>query len=140
VESVKRVTDIMDEITTASREQTSGIEQINGAISQMDQVTQQNAALVEQAAAAAESLQDQATNLAQVVSVFKLDNINAIVMEKHKRLAPQVPVAKIAARKLSPSPDVQEQDLPVAPKRWAVSSSAAAGTEWESFYAPGQFF
>jgi methyl-accepting chemotaxis protein len=73
VDSVKRVTDIMSEITCASQEQTSGIEQINQAISQMDQVTQQNAALVEEAAAAAESLQERAGALAQVVSVFKLD-------------------------------------------------------------------
>ncbi|WP_413437219.1 methyl-accepting chemotaxis protein [Sulfuriferula sp. GW1] len=72
VESVKRVTDIMGEITAAGQEQTSGIEQINQAISQMDQVTQQNAALVEEAAAAAESMQDQAGNLSQVVSIFKL--------------------------------------------------------------------
>ncbi|MFC7299117.1 methyl-accepting chemotaxis protein [Herminiimonas aquatilis] len=72
VTSVKRVTDIMEELTAASREQSSGIGQINQAIAQMDQVTQQNAALVEEAAAAAESLQDQAGNLAQVVSVFKM--------------------------------------------------------------------
>ena len=72
VESVKRVTDVMSEITAASQEQTSGIEQINQAITQMDAVTQQNAALVEEAAAAAESLQDQAANLVQVVSIFKL--------------------------------------------------------------------
>ncbi|OYZ02455.1 MAG: hypothetical protein B7Y42_02465, partial [Polaromonas sp. 28-63-22] len=73
VSSVKRVTDIMAEITVASQEQTSGIEQINQAITQMDQVTQQNAALVEEAAAAAASLQEQASGLLQVVSVFKVD-------------------------------------------------------------------
>ncbi|MES2890193.1 MAG: methyl-accepting chemotaxis protein, partial [Pseudomonadota bacterium] len=73
VGSVKRVTDIMAEITAASQEQTSGIEQINQAITQMDQVTQQNAALVEEAAAAASSLQEQASGLSQVVSVFRLD-------------------------------------------------------------------
>jgi uncharacterized phage infection (PIP) family protein YhgE len=72
VASVKRVTDIMGEITAASQEQTSGIEQVNQAITQMDQATQQNASLVEQAAAAAEALQDQAGNLAQIVSTFKL--------------------------------------------------------------------
>ena len=72
VASVRRVTDIIGEITAASEEQTAGIEQINEAISQMDNVTQQNAALVEEAAAAAASLQDQAGNLARVVSVFKL--------------------------------------------------------------------
>ncbi|WP_431273562.1 methyl-accepting chemotaxis protein [Variovorax ureilyticus] len=72
VGSVRRVTDIMGEITAASQEQTSGIEQINHAITQMDQVTQQNAALVEQAAAAAASLQEQAGGLSQVVGMFKL--------------------------------------------------------------------
>jgi methyl-accepting chemotaxis protein len=72
VDSVKRVTDIMGEISIASKEQTDGIEQVNQAITQMDEVTQQNAALVEEAAAAASSLQDQANGLAQVVSVFKL--------------------------------------------------------------------
>jgi methyl-accepting chemotaxis protein len=72
VDSVRRVTDIMAEIQAASQEQTQGIEQINQAITQMDQVTQQNAALVEEAAAAAASLQQQAGGLSQVVSVFRL--------------------------------------------------------------------
>jgi methyl-accepting chemotaxis protein len=70
VSQVKRVTDIMAEITAASQEQSAGIEQVNQAITQMDQVTQQNAALVEQAAAAAESMKDQAGSLSQAVSVF----------------------------------------------------------------------
>ncbi len=73
VDSIQRVTDIMGEITAASNEQTRGIEQVNIAIGQMDQVTQQNAALVEQAAAASLSLQEQARALTQVVSVFRLD-------------------------------------------------------------------
>ena len=72
VTSVGRVTNIMGEITTATREQTAGIEQINIAIAQMDQVTQRNAALVEQEAAAADSLQEQAANLEKLVSVFKV--------------------------------------------------------------------
>jgi methyl-accepting chemotaxis protein len=76
VASVRRVTDIMGEITAASQEQTAGIEQINQAISQMDQVTQQNAALVEEAAAAAASLQDQAGVLADVVGAFKLERVH----------------------------------------------------------------
>jgi methyl-accepting chemotaxis protein len=67
------VTGIIAEISNASQEQTSGIEQVNSAIGQMDLVTQQNAALVEQAAAAAASMQDQASRLADVVSVFRLD-------------------------------------------------------------------
>ncbi|HQT31276.1 MAG TPA: methyl-accepting chemotaxis protein [Thiobacillus sp.] len=73
VTSVKRVTDIMGEIAAASQEQSAGIEQVNQAITQMDDATQQNAALVEEAAAAAMSLQDQASKLAEAVSVFKLD-------------------------------------------------------------------
>jgi methyl-accepting chemotaxis protein len=72
VASVARVTDIMAEITCASSEQQSGIEQVNQAIVQIDSVTQQNAALVEEAAAAASSLQQQAAELAHVVGVFNL--------------------------------------------------------------------
>ena len=72
VQAVKRVTDIMGEISEASAEQSSGIDQINQAVIQMDHVTQQNAALVEQAAAAAGSLEDQALRLQQAVSVFRL--------------------------------------------------------------------
>ena len=71
-DSVRKVTNIVGEISLANREQTSGIEQINIAISQMDHVTQQNAALVEQAAAAAAAMQDQAGELNQVVSQFRL--------------------------------------------------------------------
>jgi aerotaxis receptor len=70
VASVRRVTDIMGEITLASQEQTSGIEQINQAITQMDQVTQQNAALVEESAAAATALNEQASGLVDAVYVF----------------------------------------------------------------------
>jgi len=72
VERFSRVTDIMAEITTASEEQTSGIEQINRAIADMDNATQQNASLVEEAAASSEAMQAKANELAQVVSVFKL--------------------------------------------------------------------
>ena len=73
VASVKRVMDIMAEISAASAEQGAGIEQINIAVTEMDTVTQQNAALVEEAAAAAQALQEQTVALNQVVSVFKLD-------------------------------------------------------------------
>jgi methyl-accepting chemotaxis protein len=73
VTSVKRVTDIMAEISHASQEQSAGIEQVNQAIGQMDEATQQNAALVEQAGAAASALQHEAANLARLVSIFRLD-------------------------------------------------------------------
>ncbi|MFL9878375.1 methyl-accepting chemotaxis protein [Herbaspirillum rhizosphaerae] len=72
VNSVKRVTDIVGEISSASEEQSDGIEQINLAITQMDEVTQKNAALVEEAAAAAQSMQHQAGTLLEVVGIFKL--------------------------------------------------------------------
>nr|WP_308419950.1 methyl-accepting chemotaxis protein [Chitinibacter bivalviorum] len=72
VGAVRRVTDIMSEISAASNEQSAGIEQVNQAITHMDENTQQNAALVEEAAAAAESLEDQANNLTQTVGIFKL--------------------------------------------------------------------
>jgi methyl-accepting chemotaxis protein len=72
VSSVQRVTDIMGEITAASHEQTSGIEQINRAVAEMDLVTQQNAALVEESTAAAQSMQQQTSDLSQMVSVFRL--------------------------------------------------------------------
>ncbi len=72
VNAVKHAADIMSEITSASQEQSAGIEQVNQAVTQMDAVTQQNAALVEQSAAAAESMQTQAEKLAQLVSAFKL--------------------------------------------------------------------
>ena len=72
VGSVKRVTDIMAEITAASQEQSSGIEQVNRAITQMDEVTQQNSALVEEASAAAQSMKEEAAQLAQAVAAFKL--------------------------------------------------------------------
>ena len=73
VTSVKRVSDIIAEITAASQEQASGIEQVGQAVTQVDQVTQQNAALVEQSAAAAESMRDQAAAMAQTVGVFVVD-------------------------------------------------------------------
>jgi methyl-accepting chemotaxis protein len=77
VVNVRRVTDIMGELTAAAGEQSSGIDQINQAVAQMDQVTQGNAALVEEAAAAAQSLESQAKNLVHAVSVFRLGSGNS---------------------------------------------------------------
>ncbi|MBJ9710564.1 methyl-accepting chemotaxis protein [Burkholderia gladioli] len=74
VRSVRRVTDIMGEIASASAEQGTGIEQVNVAVTQMDEVTQQNAALVEQATAAAQSMADQAESLRAAVSIFKVES------------------------------------------------------------------
>jgi methyl-accepting chemotaxis protein len=72
VSAIRRVTDLMGEISAASAEQSAGVSQVGEAVSQMDQVTQQNAALVEQSAAAAESLKQQAQQLVQAVAVFRL--------------------------------------------------------------------
>jgi methyl-accepting chemotaxis protein-1 (serine sensor receptor) len=85
VASVQRVTSIIGEISIASGEQRDGIEQINIAISQMDSVTQQNAALVEEAAAAADALQQQAANLTEAVSIFKLQGQPAALPPSRSR-------------------------------------------------------
>jgi methyl-accepting chemotaxis protein-1 (serine sensor receptor) len=88
VESVAGVTTIMDEIASASREQSEGIGQINQAVTQMDEVVQQNAALVEQAAAAAGSLQEQAARLADAVAIFKLSASEIIDVTAQQLAAP----------------------------------------------------
>ena len=75
VASVQRVTDIIGEITAAASEQSDGIGQVNTAVTQLDQMTQQNAALVEQSAAAAESLKDQAQRLNQIVGTFRVEAV-----------------------------------------------------------------
>ena len=85
--AVKRVTDIMSEIASASNEQSVGIEQVNQTIAMMDVVTQQNSALVEQAAAAAESMDEQAGVLMKAVSMFKLDTM---ATKTHAAIANQV--------------------------------------------------
>ncbi len=116
VNAVKRVTDIMGEISAASTEQSQGIEQVNQAIAQMDETTQQNAALVEEAAAAAESLQDQAGSLAQAVSVFKLDGgggriSHALAPPPARRAErPSLPAPERAMRKLSPNANSGPED------------------------------
>jgi len=118
VASIARVTDIMGEISAASTEQSTGVGQISEAIAQMDQATQRNAALVEESAAAAESLRDQARQLVQVVAVFKLDGATAAA---NARGATLTAVAKAKAR-------------PVAARQPAPVLAAVAGSdEWESF-------
>ena len=127
VSSIQRVTDIMAEISAASQEQTRGIEQINQAISQMDNVTQQNAGLVEEAAAASEALQNQAGKLAKLVSVFRLD-------DRVQAAAPAAPAAPVRAAKRAatlaaprPAPVVKP-----APAR-APARAPAAADEWAEF-------
>ncbi|NPT55131.1 hypothetical protein GNZ13_11105 [Paraburkholderia sp. 5N] len=100
VVSVERVTSISGEITAGSQAQSAGIEQINQAMAHMDQVTQQNAALVEEAAAAAQLLHDQAGKLADLVGVFKLDDVRAQVLTKRPDAAPGGTFAVQEARKI----------------------------------------
>jgi methyl-accepting chemotaxis protein len=129
VESIRRVTDIMAEITHATQEQTGGIEQVNIAIGQMDEATQQNAALVEESAAAAGAMQEQAARLAQVVGVFKLDAQAAAFS------APAAP-ARARALAVRPKASPPAARAPVAAAkpaaRPATRATAAAG-EWEEF-------
>ncbi|MGK5038404.1 methyl-accepting chemotaxis protein [Janthinobacterium sp. LB3P118] len=119
VVSVQRVADLMGEIASASQEQSQGIAQVNATVTQMDDATQQNAALVEEAAAAAQSLQDQAGRLAQVVSVFKLE-------ETGHAAPPQPPVHKPTLAKPS-RPAMLKATVP------AARPKAPASDAWEEF-------
>jgi methyl-accepting chemotaxis protein len=129
VDSIRRVTDIMGEISAASQEQTEGIGQVQLAVSQMDQATQQNAALVEEAAAASESLREQAAKLAQTVAVFKLDGTQG-----RTALVPAVqPVPTPAiAPPVRKKPAAPVKTQAVAPRTRSLAS-AGAGEEWEEF-------
>ncbi|MGJ7913957.1 methyl-accepting chemotaxis protein [Massilia sp. LXY-6] len=127
VGSIRRVTDIMAEITSASQEQTGGIEQVNSAIIQMDHVTQQNAALVEEAAAAATSMQDQAAKLADVVSVFKLDRAHELGVAK----AAAAPVKAAPARPALPR--AAKPVAKVAAAKPAKRAKQAVEADWEEF-------
>ncbi len=106
VSSVKRVTDIMADITAASQEQSSGIEQVNQTITQMDQVTQQNAALVEEATSSAKSLEQQAEELMQSVAQF--------VLAKHQEQASARPKAAEKASAADKQSSVEELSVPAA--------------------------
>jgi methyl-accepting chemotaxis protein len=140
VTSIRRVTDIMGEITTASQEQSGGIEQVNQAIGQMDEATQQNAALVEESAAAAASMQEQAAKLAEVVGVFKLEHVAA--PQKRPVPARKKPVAALAKPVARVEPVVAEA-APARPARTKPAAAPAARREpraavvatddWEEF-------
>ncbi|KLN53950.1 methyl-accepting chemotaxis protein [Variovorax paradoxus] len=129
VSGVKRVTDIIGEITAASHEQAQGIEQVNQAIAQMDQVTQQNAALVEEAAAAAQSLQEQADSLSQVVATFKLDD------DEELAAAPPRPVPVQARPVVQSVPPVRRAIAAAAQRKpaAAIAGTSAASGDWETF-------
>ncbi|MES2319607.1 MAG: methyl-accepting chemotaxis protein [Pseudomonadota bacterium] len=140
VASVQQVADLMSEIAAASHEQSQGIGQINQAITTMDDATQQNAALVEEAAAAAKSLQDQAAHLAEVVSVFKLDEAEAPRAAAPKprrapvRAAPARPARMVAAP--HEAEEQEEQAEPEAPKQAPqrrAPKAQPATDDWEEF-------
>ncbi len=97
VASVQRVTDIIGEISASSAEQSRGIHEVNGAVSQLDQMTQQNAALVEESAAAAESLREQAARLAGVVQSFRVDATGTAASVTAAASAPTPPARPAAA-------------------------------------------
>ncbi|WP_321791053.1 methyl-accepting chemotaxis protein [Caballeronia sp. J97] len=130
--AVQRVTDIMGEIAAASEEQSSGIDQVSRAVTQMDEVTQQNAALVEEAAAAAQSLEDQAARLRQAVAVFQVSDGTALAA---------APVTSTSALKIASratvSPRVAPKPVVTAPAKRAapapVPATADAGGDWETF-------
>ena len=125
VSSIQSVAGIMSDITSASREQSTGIEQINRAISHMDETTQQNAALVEQAAAAAKSLQDQARNLEELVFRFKLEGQTGMRQApRSSGGAPRVAHAAAGRPALSRPAPASEQ---------TISSHQSGDEEWEEF-------
>ena len=140
VGSIRRVTDLMGEISAASSEQAAGVGQVGEAVQNMDQVTQQNAALVEQMAAAASSLSTQANELVQVVAVFKLDGNTHFVADHiaapvRSHIAP-APKPKLTATKPKsvtarpPAPKHVSLPKPVATSKAAVSRGS---DDWETF-------
>jgi len=138
VNEVRRVTDLVAEITVSSREQSEGVGQINAAVSQLDQATQQNAALVEQTAAAAESMRMQTAKLAEAVAAFRVDAAHAAA----PRSAPRPTSApaekpKVATFKPVAKPVAAPRPAPVvaaapAPKAAAPAAASAEG-DWETF-------
>jgi hypothetical protein len=142
------VTDIMSDIANASAEQSAGIEQVNLSIIEMDGMTQQNAALVEQAAAAFQSLQDQAAELQRVVSIFKLEEgMEAAVAAAAVAVAPATAGTAVATRAVVASAARPQLKKPAtgtkpaarpapAAEKGATSkkvAAAAASDDWEEF-------
>ncbi|MFL9964989.1 methyl-accepting chemotaxis protein [Paraburkholderia sediminicola] len=125
LQAVQRVTDIMGEIAAASEEQSSGISQVGRAVSQMDEVTQQNAALVEQAAAAAASLQDQAGRLRDTVSAFRVNGAATASEGAVAGTARQAPAAQPAASRESGAATLAKAAARTEPK---VPAPGAAST------------
>ncbi|CAN0627852.1 Methyl-accepting chemotaxis protein I [Burkholderia multivorans] len=128
VQSVKRMTDIMGEISSASIEQRTGIEQINTAVTQMDEVTQQNAALVEEATAAARSMAEQADGLRDAVAVFRVGGEPAVrAAREPARPKPVSPVAK------KPVASRRESSVPAASPMPAPALAEVGDSDWATF-------
>ncbi|HHA2821374.1 TPA: methyl-accepting chemotaxis protein [Stenotrophomonas maltophilia] len=126
VASVQRVTDIMAEISAASQEQSAGIEQVNQTVVQMDETTQQNAALVEEATAAARAMEDQAAQLADAVAIFRLDNqVSAAVKAATERVEP-ARITTMARPQLTRTP------APVH-RSSNASTFVASDSDWQEF-------
>ncbi len=123
VVQVKRVTDLIGEITSATLEQSSGISQVNQAVAQLDQMTQQNAALVEESAAAAASLKEQADKLAAAVAIFRLSQ------QETRQVIAQ---AQAASRTAHPARDAAQRSVP-APRRRPPPAADKNGDDWEEF-------
>jgi len=135
VESVKRVTDIINEISSASQEQRTGIEQVNQAVSQMDQVTQQNAALVEQATAAAQAMADQAQGLREAVAVFNVgdsDSMSAPLAAIPPRMQSKTPPQVVAMKSARAQPAVSTRRLP-SKAAANDATNPAADSDWQTF-------
>ncbi len=132
VASVRRVSDVIGEIAAASVEQSTGIEEVNGAIVQMDAVTQQNAALVEQSAAAAESMQQQAKALADVVSVFRTgsgaEHVHASARGP-STAATKPKMVAAPARPVTRQPTAQ----PGPAARKPLAAARSVESDWEEF-------
>jgi methyl-accepting chemotaxis protein-1 (serine sensor receptor) len=138
VSSIRRVTDIMGEISAASSEQSAGVAQVGEAVTQMDQATQQNAALVEEMAAAASSLRSQAQDLVQTVAVFKL-NAQAAQTTSTYRSAPVAPATYDAPKPVAAVSKPAAAKAPAAklnapaPKPAQKASDADDNGDWETF-------
>ena len=138
VGAIRRVTDIMGEISAASSEQSTGVAQVGEAIVQMDQATQQNAALVEESAAAADSLQRQAQDLVETVAVFRLGSgaHSGRVTAQPPKLGRSIPPAlasSLLRRPVARSAAVKLQPTQAAAAPAAVAGRSAAQGDWDRF-------
>ncbi|MEH6459470.1 methyl-accepting chemotaxis protein [Chitinimonas sp. JJ19] len=130
VGSIRKVTGIMGDISNASAEQSSGIEQVNTAVTQMDEVTQQNAALVEEAAAAAGSLQDQARLLMEAVNRFKLDDVRSV---RSSAPAPRHVASRPATKAVGHKPAAKSAHPAVAKAAQPVAAGKQDDEDWSEF-------